>query len=392
MNYNPLLPEVRANPYPYYAYLREHAPVYWVESMQCWAVSRYADVDYIVRNPQIFSSADVMGGFLGDLNPVPEVPWMIDLNPPAHTKIRKLVNKAFTPRLVAALETRIREISTQLLSRLRGRAEFDLVHDFSMPLPVIVISEILGVDPEYREDFKRWSDATIRSSVRPTDEGERAEIRRETKAMRDYLEHIIAQRRTEPREDLITRLVQAEEDQQTLSALEVIALVILILIAGNETTTNLIGNTVLALLNHPAEFAKLRADRALVPQLIEEVLRYDGPVQGIFRVAVQDVELAGTSIPAGAGVFYLNGSANRDERKYADPDRFNVLRNPRDHLAFGYGIHYCLGAQLARVEAKVALDALLFEQPPFVRTSEEFTRGDGLAVRGPKTLPLRFAA
>ena len=392
MNYNPLLPEVRENPYPYYAYLREHAPVYWVESIQCWAVSRYADVDYVIRNPQIFSSAGVMGGFLGDLNPVPEVPWMIDLDPPAHTKIRKLVNKAFTPRLIMDLESRIREIGTQLLSDLRGRTEFDLVHDFSMPLPVIVISEILGVDPEYREDFKRWSDATIRSSVRPTDEDKRAEIRRETRAMRDYLEHIISQRRKEPREDLITRLVQAEEDHQTLSALEVIALVILILIAGNETTTNLLGNTTLALLSHPAEFAKVRADRALVPQLIEEVLRYDGPVQGIFRVAVREVELAGTTIPAGAGVFYLNGSANRDERKYADPDRFDVLRNPRDHLAFGYGIHYCLGAQLARVEAKVALDALLFEQPPFVRTTEEITRGDGLAVRGPKTLPLRFAA
>ena len=171
-----------------------------------------------------------------------------------------------------------------------------------------------------------------------------------------------------------------------------IALAVLILFAGNETTTNLIGNTVLALLNHPTELAKVRANRSLVPQLIEEVLRYDGAVQGVFRVAVRDVELAGTTIPADALVFYLNGSANRDERKYAEPDRFDVLRNPRDHLAFGYGIHYCLGAQLARLEAKVALDALLFEQPPFVRTSGEVTRVDGLAVRGPKTLPLRFAA
>jgi cytochrome P450 len=145
-------------------------------------------------------------------------------------------------------------------------------------------------------------------------------------------------------------------------------------------------------MNYNPLLPEVRADRSLVPQLIEEVLRYDGPAQGIFRVAVREVELAGTTIPAGAGVFYLNGSANRDERKYTDPDRFDVLRNPRDHLAFGYGIHYCLGAQLARVEAKVALDVLLFEQPPFVRTSEEFTRGDGLAVRGPKSLPLRFAA
>ena len=390
MHYNPLLPDVREKPYPYYAYLREHAPVYWVEALQCWAVSRYADVDYIVRNPQTFSSAGLMGSFMGDLNPVPEVPWMIDLDPPAHTKIRKLVNKAFAPRLITALESRIREISTQLLSDLRDRTEFDLVRDFSTPLPVIVIAELLGIDAEYREDFKRWSDALIRATTRPTDEAERAVIRHETHAMRSYLEQVIAQRRKAPQEDLITRLVQAEEDRHTLSAPEVIALTILILIAGNETTTNLIGNTALALLEHPAELAKVRADRSLVPQLIEEVLRYDGPVQGLFRVAVREVELAGTIIPAGAGVFYLNGSANRDERKYPDPDRFDVLRNPHDHLAFGYGIHYCLGAQLACVEAKVALDALLFEQPPFVRTSEEMTRGDGLSVRGPKTLSLRF--
>jgi cytochrome P450 len=207
--------------------------------------------------------------------------------------------------------------------------------------------------------------------------------------MRAYLEQVIAQRRREPREDLITRLVQAEEDHQTLSALEVIALAILVLIAGNETTTNLIGNTVLALLDHPVELAKVKANRALVPQLIEEVLRYDSPVQGVSRVTVRDVELAGATIPAGASVLYLNGSANRDERKYAEPDRFDVLRNARDHLAFGYGIHYCLGAELARVEAKVALETLLFEQLPFVQIGG-ITRVEGLAVRGPKTLPLRF--
>jgi cytochrome P450 len=204
------------------------------------------------------------------------------------------------------------------------------------------------------------------------------------------LEDIIAQRRKAPRDDLMSRLIQAEEDQQVLSASEVIALVILLLVAGNETTTNLIGNTALALLEHPIELATVRADRALVPQLIEEVLRYDSPVQGVLRVAVQDVELSGTTIPAGSLVFYLNGSANRDERKYADPDRFDVLRNPRDHLAFGYGIHYCLGAQLARLEAKVAVGALLFESPAFSRTTAAFTRIDALPVRGPKTLPLRF--
>jgi cytochrome P450 len=389
MNYSPLLPEVRKNPYPYYAYLREHAPVYWVESLQSWAVSRYADVDYILRNPQIFSSRDFIANFMGDLNPVPEVPWLIDLDPPVHTKIRKLVNKAFAPRLISALESRIREICIELLNNLRLRSEFDLVHDFSAPLPVIVIAELLGVDTRDRTDFKRWSDAVMRATARPTQEAERAEIRRETLTMREYLEQVIAQRRKEPREDLITRLVQAEEDHQTLTALEVLALSLLVLVAGNETTTNLIGNTVLTLLDHPAELVKVKANRALVPQMIEEVLRYDCPVQSVARVTVRDIELAGTTIPAGANVLYLNASANRDERRYKEPDRFDVLRNPRDHLAFGYGIHYCLGAQLARLEAKVAMEALLFEQPPFVRTGG-ITRVEGIAVRGPKTLPMRF--
>lgn len=390
MNYSPLLPEVRENPYPYYAYLREHAPVYWVESLQSWAVSRYADVDYILRNPQIFSSRDFIANFMGDLNPVPEVPWMIDLDPPVHTKIRKLVNKAFAPRLIIALESRIREICIELLNDLRSRSEFDLVRDFSAPLPVIVIAELLGVDARDRADFKRWSDAVMRATARPTHEAERAEIRRETLAMREYLEQVIAQRRKEPREDLITRLVQAEEDHQTLTALEVLALSLLILVAGNETTTNLIGNTVLTLLDHPAELVKVKANRALVPQMIEEILRYDCPVQSVARVAVRDIELAGTTIPAGANVLYLNASANRDERRYKEPDRFDVLRNPRDHLAFGYGIHYCLGAQLARLEAKVAMEALLFEQSPFVRTGG-ITSVEGIAVRGPKTLPMQFA-
>jgi cytochrome P450 len=390
VDYNPLSPAVQENPFPYYAYLRRHAPVAWLEPFQSWAVSRYYDVDYALKTPQLFSSASFLSQAIGDLNPVPEAPSLISSDPPAHTRVRKLVNKAFTPRLIAALEPRLRAITAHLLEHILSRSEFDLVRDLATPLPVIVIAEMLGVEPERRDDFKRWSDDLVRGSNRPTAETERAHIRQSGAALRAYLQEVIDQRRKEPREDLITALIRAEEERQVLSANEILSLTVLLLLAGNETTTNLLGNTILTLLDHPAELAKVCANRALVPSLVEEVLRYESPVQLIIRQTTREVELSGTTIPAGATVFLLLGSANRDERKFPDPDRFDVLRNPRDHLAFGYGIHYCLGAELARLEAKVALEALLFQCPPFSRKIDRVPRVASLLVRGPERLPLVF--
>jgi cytochrome P450 len=266
------------------------------------------------------------------------------------------------------------------------------VQDFSGPFPVIVIAEMLGVEPERRNDFKRWSDEVVAATNRPTDEQARKRIRQSGAELCAYLEDVIARRRKEPGEDLLTALVQAEEERQVLSADEVLAIAVLILLAGNETTTNLLGNALLTLLDYPAELAKVRADRALVPQLVEEVLRYDSPVQVIFRRTTQAVELPGATIPARAAVFLLLGSANRDGQQFPDPDRFDVQRNPRDHLAFGYGIHYCLGAELARLEAKVALEVLLFDCPPCSRTVEHIPHIASILVRGPQFLPLVFAA
>jgi cytochrome P450 len=391
MNYDPLAPEVQENPYPYYATLRQHHPVAWIEPLRCWTISRFQDVDYAIKNPQVFSSAKWIGQSLGALNPAPEVPWMIETDPPDHTRLRRLVSKAFTPRMVSLLEPRVRSIADQLLEPLRQR-EFDFVHEFSGVLPVIVIAEMLGVESEHYAEFQRWSDNVVRGTSRPSDEAERAEIRQSNDEMRAYFQEAIALRRKEPHSDLLTALVQAEEERQALSADEVLAMAMLILLAGNETTRNLLGNAILALLAQPVVLAKVRSDRSLVPQLIEEVLRYDSPVQIVFRRTTKPIDVSGVAIPTDATVFVLLGSANRDERKFSDPDRLDIQRDNGAHLAFGFSTHYCLGAQLARLEAKVALEELLFSCPPFVSGTGPIQRVRSVLIRGIQSLPLRFAA
>src|SRR6185503_10749118 len=302
MNYNPLSPAVQDNPYPYYAELRDKAPVAWIEPMHAWAVSRYADVDFILRNPRLFSSALWNTAASGDLVVVPEAPGLLSMDPPDHTRMRKLANKGFTPRLIREMEPRVRTITQDLLKPVTGQGEPDLVSALFIPLPIIVIAEMLGIELERQKDFKRWSDDVVRSLNRPTDEGVRAEIRRSITEFRSYLEGMIDRRRTEPGDDLITAFVQAEEEHQVLSSIEILGLTVLLLAAGNETTTNLIGNAVLALLDHPEELARVRTDRANVAALVEEVLRYDSPVQVVFRQATQEVELEGGKLPAGATV------------------------------------------------------------------------------------------
>ena len=366
--------------------------MYWIEPLHAWALSRYADVDFALRNPQIFPSSGFTNQTLGDLNPTPEVPWILDMNPPDHTRLRKLVNKGFLPRLIRNLEPRVQEITRQLIASLRSQTEGDLVPALSGPLPTTVIAEMLGVEDDRLNDFKRWSDDVVLGTSRPTDEAMRTRVRESGAALRDYFERLIERRRTDPGEDVITALVRAEEEHDMLTAAEILGLAILLLLAGNETTTNLIGNAVRNLLSHPAELAKVRADRTLVPSLVEEVLRYDSPVQLIPRQTAREVELEGGKIPAGATVFLLLGSANRDERKFPQADRFDVTRNPQDHVAFGYGIHYCLGAPLARLEGRIALESLLFDCPSFTCTREPLPQIASIIVRGVQTLPLRFAA
>ncbi len=390
MEFNPLAPEVIANPFPYYTELRNKAPVIWLEAFQCWALSRFDDVQFALKNPQIFSSSVFTAEALGDLNPVPDVPWILDMNPPDHTRLRKLANQGFTPRLIHSLEPRIQAITQGLIETLRSQPESDLVATLSGPLPTTVIAELLGVEPERQDDFKIWSDDVVKATSRPTDEAERAQIQKSGAEFRAYFEQVIERRRTEPGDDVISALVKAEEESDVLTSTEILALAVLLLLAGNETTTNLIGNAVLTLLDHPEEMAKVRADRSLIPALIEEVLRYESPIQVVFRQTAEDVELESGKIPAGQNVFLLLGSANRDERKFPEPDRFDITRNPWDHLGFGHGIHHCLGAPLGRLEARIALEALLFDCPPFSMATDKIAHISSLLTRGPQTLPLRF--
>ena len=387
MQYNPLLPEVRENPYPYYAELRRNHPVYPIGEQGAVAVSRYEDVAFVLRNHEHFSSA-AMGSLAGSGE------MLIGSDPPGHTRLRSLVNRAFTPAMVAALELRIREVAAELLDRAGSPGEIELVSELANPLPVTIIAEILGVDPALRDDFKRWSHSTVSGSPgsRTASDEERSRVSKDRQEFSDYFRRAIEERRREPREDLISALVRAEDEEHALTADEVLAFTQLLLIAGNETTTNLIGNMVLALLEHPEQLQRVMDDRSLIPNTVEEALRYDSPVQFLFRVAAHDVELAGTTIKQGTAVLPLYASANRDERKFPDPDRFDVTRSTQGHLAFGYGIHFCLGAPLARLEAKVALEELLNRCPRLARNSATVDRLDSMFLRGLKQLPLTFGA
>jgi len=391
MEFNPFLPEVRENPYPYYTYLRQHDPVHQVKNMGYWVITRYDDVFSALRSPQVFSSSIFMMALMGELSPfLADVPLMIGSDPPNHTRLRKLVNRAFTPRRIASLEVHLREMVHSLLDQAVAEGEFDLTRDLAIPVPVMAIAELLGVPPERYRDFRHWTACVIQG----TNGGNamspemRAEIRQSTDALHAYFQAAIAGYRQQPGDNLISDLVRAEEENQVLTADEVLNMALLVMFGGSETTTNLIGNMTLALLDNPEQLAAVRANPALIPQVVEEAVRYDAPVQGLFRQTTQDVELSDTKIPAGSVVQVMFGSASRDERKFADPDRFDVLRNSDGHVSFGFGIHFCLGAQLARLEAKVALEGLLQRFSRISHTDAQITRVESIALRGPKSLPL----
>jgi len=341
-----------------------------------------------LKNPDPFSSAETMNTILpGELNFAKDAPAIMGVDPPIHTRLRKLVNRAFTPRLIAALESRIRAITSELVAAGTARGEFDLVSDLASPLPVTVIAEMLGVEPERRADFRQWGDAIVNAHGGVQSEAERARVRQLNLTFRSYFQEKVETRRTHPQGDLITALVQAQEDQQMLSTEEILVLIAFLLLAGSETTTNLIGNAMVVLEDHPQEMTKVRANPTLIDNVIEETLRYEGPIQSMPRHILREVQIAGTTIPAGAVVVPLFASANRDENKFPHPDRFDLTRDTEGHVGFGYGIHYCLGAPLARLEAKIALAELL-RLRGLRRKNQDVEFGGGIIVRGPKTLPL----
>ena len=390
VSYNPLSAEMAQNPYPTYAKLRGRDPVHRSRLMDAWVFSRFADVDAILRDHRHFSSDPrkrVASGRRASL-PNVEEPSMLFLDPPDHTRLRALVNKAFTPRAVAALEPHIRELMTMLLDAVDDPAAFDLMEAVAKPLPVIVIAEMLGIPPDDRAQFAVWSDQRARI-LEPTlspDERETADAA--MRSLDEYLMPIISARRVDPKDDIISALAQAEEEGDKLTEREVLIMLRLLLVAGNETTTNLIGNGVLALLRHPDQLAALREDPGLIPSAVEELLRFDSPVQVDVRSVLDDCEVNGFRVRRGDNVVTLLGAANRDPDRFEAPDRLDVRRGDQNHLSFGRGIHHCLGAPLARLEGRVVLQALidrfsslrLLEDRPAFRSS--------VALRGLLALPV----
>ncbi len=352
-------PEVIADPYPAYRQLRDRSPVNYVfipagalpgveEPIRAWALLKYDDVYSALRDPEAFSS--VRPAKWAKIWP-PLV--LIEDDPPRHTRFRRLVNKAFTMRRIEALTPWITAIASELLDQL-GPGENDLVQSYTVPLPVSVIARMLGIPGGEHDRFKRWSAAFL--SLAPEDQDENA---RSVQEMLVYLAQMAAARRAQPAEDLITALVEAEVEGEKLEEWEILGFSMLLLIAGNETTTNLLGNTLNLLSERPALWTRLRTDRNLVEQVIDESLRYESPVQQLVRYTTKEVEVSGVKIPAGERVNVFFGAGNRDPKAFPDPDEFRLGRDLRNHLAFGWGMHYCLGAQLARAEAKVTLNAFL---------------------------------
>ena len=391
-------PEMLADPYPFYRRLRETHPVFRVAELDAWVVTSYEGVNGALRNPQLSSDRfprlrQRLASRGLDSLAEDRVRSMIHMDPPDHTRLRGLVNKAFTPKTVEAMGGHIQEIINNLLDAVKSRGRMDLIEDFAYPLPVTVIAEMLGVPAEDRARFKHWSDEV--SVVLGGDVAALSEtaLRRATTAreeLADYFKDIVRQRRKNPGPDLISALTQAEEEGGKLSEDELYSTVVLLLVAGNETTTNLIGNGMLALLRHPDEMRKVRDSSSRVPSAVEEMLRFDSPVQLTTRMAKTDLEIHGTKIQKGDWLYLVVGAANRDPAQFSDPDRFDVTRIENKHIAFGAGAHFCLGAPLARLEAQIAVRALRDHFPTLRVGEATIEYRNNFNLRGLKSLPVIF--
>jgi cytochrome P450 len=439
VKFNPFDPAFLQDPYPTYARLREQSPVSRVRvapleavrmlrrfsrmrrelgqpgllrtAWQAWrardgetakarpgwqrgrprlfAVARHADVSQVLRSPEVFSSGPMGGGQTGarEEQLTPTEGSLIGLDPPEHGSHRAIVNRGFTPRRIAALEPRIRKIAEELVAAFEARGCCDLVSEFANPLPVAVIAELLGLEPGRRDDFKRWSSALI---IGTTQIGAPPDVRLLLE-FREYMEGVVLQRRREPGDDLVSLLVHAEEESGVLDTGQVVGFASLLLAAGSETTTNAVGNALLALQAHPDQAALVREDPVgCIPKLVEETLRYDSPVQLLMRATTRATELCGVALPEHALVLPLLGAANRDPAAFPDPDRFDITRDNQAHLGFGFGNHFCLGASLARLEARVALETIFERLPGWRIDADETPRHGSWLVRGPTALPLRF--
>ena len=399
--FDPMSPAFRADPYPIYHFLRQNAPVFQMPGWGMWFLTRYDDAVMILRDPR-FGHQET--GYT-----VPESQralwemqsrWMLARNPPDHTRLRGLVHKAFTPRVIEALRGQVEKTANELIDAVEGKRSMDLIADFAFPLPVTVISQMLGVPAADQELFKAWS----RDLAGTLDIDDRAETyergSKTTEEVSAYLKTLIDARRRDPKDDLMTALIAAEEQGDRLNEQEMIANLILLLVAGHETTQNLIGNGTLALLRHPDQLEMLKnavqganggaATMPLMKTAVEEMLRYDSPVQLTSRIAFEDIQIDGQVIPRGSTAATMLGAANRDPARFADPDRLDITRAENPHMAFGNGIHYCLGAPLARMEGGIAFATLLRRLPSLTLATDAPEYRETYVLRGLKALPVTF--
>ena len=390
--YNPLSKRFAQNPYPTYAALRQRDPVHRSGLMNSWLFARHADIDIILRDHQRFANDPRKGALSrrqrANLPPDDEF-TMLFLDPPDHKRLRALVNKAFTPKAVNALEPQIRSLLGSLLDGIDDPGGFDLMKAVAQPLPVIVIAEMLGIPPEDRAQFKVWSDQRARTLEPVIDDRERAASDAASKALDAYFRPIIQERRAAPQEDIVSALAQAEEEGDRLTEREMLNMLRLLLIAGNETTTNLIGNGFLALLRHPDQLQRLRDDPGMLPSAVDELLRFDSPVQTDFRRVLEDCEVNGFPLKTRDNIVLLLGAANRDPDVFDDPDRLDVGRADRSHLSFGRGIHHCIGAPLARLEGRIVLEMLLDRFSQIGLHGERPRFRNSIVLRGLESLPVR---
>lgn len=392
-------PQFRANPYPFYARLRAEAPVYRVKLSRresAWMVTRYNDVLTVLKDDRF--GKDRFKVMTPDQQA--KMPWipgiikplsrnMLDLDPPDHTRLRGLVHKVFSPRLIEQLRNRVQTLCDQLLDAAQRRGRMDLIHDYALPLPITIIAEMLGVPAQDRAKFHRWSSSIVSVSSN----SEMLRVLPPTFLFMRYLRKFFKQRRAQPGDDLTTALIQAEESGDRLSEDELLAMVMLLLIAGHETTVNLIASGTLALLQHPEQKQMLCDDPGLIKPAIEELLRYTSPVDtATDRFAREDLTLAGVRIGRGEQILAVLGSANRDEEQFTNPDTLDITREPNRHLGFGQGIHYCLGAPLARLEGQIAINTLLHRLPNLrlAAAPEQLRWRRGLIIRGLEKLPVAF--
>jgi pimeloyl-[acyl-carrier protein] synthase len=390
--FNPLNARFHDDPYPFYHRYRAGDPIHWAGSADhrgpgMWFLFRHSDVMAALRNPNLVRDnrilpPDPLGSLLAK--------WMLFRNPPDHTRLRSLVNKAFTRRMAERLQPAIQETADFLLDKVLPDGEMDLMVHYASPLPLIVIAELLGIPRSDRNQLRKWTmDLALGIDVGPSN----AALTRATEStleLIEYLRKIVAQRRSSPKEDLISALIAAEEQGDELSEDELLSMCVLLLGAGHETTINLIGNGTLAVMQHPDQWTRLRDDAGCTEGAVEELLRYDCPVQMTFREAREDGELGGKFLRKDEVVCILLGAANRDPEQFQDPDRLDLRRPAGKHGAFGMGIHFCLGSHLARLEAYIAFRTLARKTPRIALMARPIERRDGTTFRGLRSLPLSF--